>query len=254
MTFSFSDLAGIFWILAFPALCHIANTWTSYTKTTPITPRQTGQYIKKPIKPVKSNRGDYTNNIIKLELDELYKKEYAITHVPIKPHKTSQQVKPAIRAVPVIEIMQDAWKPAVTLASPWVSPCCILPMKPKPAPIKMQSKKPISAPMPAISKPAKFKKARKPRISTIIKPDAEELKLLRVNSGYKLRLTWIELAHLKTLAVKHGVDDWLSLVDSKLSYEENKAAFVQNFGALDSDEDMVQKYQNYQGMAQDYYT
>lgn len=214
--------------MAFPALCHIANILNGRNRgiTTPRTPSQTRQYIKKPIKPVKSNRADYTKPQIKIKPEIL----------PI--------IKPIIKTAPV-KYTPEVSKSAVTLARSWVPICCILPKKPKPMP--------LSKPALVIVKPGKFKKARKPRISAIIKPDAEELKLLRINSGYKLRLTWIELAWLKTLAVKRGVDDWLSLVDSKLSYEENKANFVQNFGALNSDNELMQKYKDYQDMARDEY-
>ena len=103
-------------------------------------------------------------------------------------------------------------------------------------------------PIETIEKTAKFSKIRRPRVSSIIKPDKEELKQLRDNNGGRSGLTWIELAQLKTLSAKQGVDDWLSLVDSKLNYEENKGNFIQLHGSQDSDNELLQKYERYEAM------
>ena len=230
MTFAFSDLLGIAWILAFPILLHILNIFSGRNKGISLPPTESWatNYLKTLEYTAKSNRGDYKNPQIKVK------------HIiQVKP-----QIKPTpiIRAAPVTYTPQDK-KPSVTLTRDWAPTCCILPTKPKSAPIQ------ISAPIHVISKPAKFLKARKPRKSIIIKPDTEELKTIRMNAGYKLKLTWIEIAWLKTHAIRRGIDDWLSLIDSTLSYEENKLNLQTQYGAVNSDSELVQKYKNYSDMA-----
>lgn len=235
MTFAFSDLLGLAWILAFPVFLHIINAFNGRNRgiTAPRTEPQTRQYIK-----IQRKRAISQPEHSKLSQDlrELRKAEYVITHKPLE-HKMSAPVT----------YTPEVSKPAVTLARDWAPICCILPAKAKPAPIQ------ISTPVHIIKKVGKFLKARKSRISLIIKPDKEELKTLRINAGYKLKLTWIELAWLKTHAVRRGIDDWISLIDSKLSYGENKLNIAQQYGAQDSDGELMQRYKDSADRARDYY-
>jgi len=65
----------------------------------------------------------------------------------------------------------------------------------------------------------------------------------------KVKLTYIELMHLKNTAIKAGANDWISMIDTTLSYEENKRIMLQNFGHVDTDNEMMAKYKNYEEMA-----
>ncbi len=174
--------------------------------------------------------------------------EIIIKPTIIKPVTQSKPV-PIIRAALVTYTPQGK-KPAVTLARPWVPVCCILPKRIAPA------KQQIYAPMPAVSKPAKFKKARKPRAPSFEKLTHEDISDLKAHLSIDIfkRLNYFELAHLKTAATKRGIDDWVSLLDSRLSYEENKLNLIQQYGAHESDSDLMQKYRDYQDLARQEYT
>lgn len=235
MPFVFSDLMGIAWIFAFPVFLHILNYFSGRNIgiTAPSSELRTHQTTNKTAKPIRTHPERF--------------KELPIKVKPVIQIKPQIDVKPVTQArtAPVM-YTPEVSKPAVTLTQNWAPICSRLPIKPKPA---IQT----SAHVHVIKKVGKFLKARKPRKSILVKPDKEELKALRINSGYKLKLTWIELAWLKTHAIRRGIDDWISLIDSKLSYDENKLNLVQQFGAQYTDDELMQKYQNYQDMAQDEY-
>ncbi len=239
MTFAFSDLLGLAWIFAFPAFLHIINAYNGRNRgiTVPRSPVERIDIPKTQRKPVKSNRGEYSEPHIKVKPEITYTTE-----------RTRDKIK--IVPAPVKYTPQDTRAPAVTLARPWVTVCCILPKRIAPA------KQQIYAPMPAVSKPAKFKKARKPRAPSFEKLTHEDISDLKAHLSIDIfkRLNYFELAHLKTAATKRGIDDWVSLLDSRLSYEENKLNLIQQYGAHESDSDLMQKYRDYQDLARQEYT
>ncbi len=61
----------------------------------------------------------------------------------------------------------------------------------------------------------------------------------------------MQLAYLKTNAIKRGIDDWISLVDAHLSYDENKHNFDKLFGSINSDNELMIKYEKCEGMRND---
>lgn len=103
-------------------------------------------------------------------------------------------------------------------------------------------------------KPVKLKKARnknrQPNFITLTKEEISDLKHLLGFDVFK-KPTVIQLAYLKTNAIKKGIDDWISLIDSNLSYEENKLNFENSFGTLNSDNELMAKYDRYENMLND---
>lgn len=102
---------------------------------------------------------------------------------------------------------------------------------------------------------AKFAKIRKPRISTVEKltrADRAQIKNLLSRDIHK-KMTSMELIHLKNFAVKQGVDDFISQIDSTLNYGENKTLMEQAHGRIDSDNALLNKYNDYEEQANNYY-
>lgn len=54
-----------------------------------------------------------------------------------------------------------------------------------------------------------------------------------------------------TVLEKIGIDDKISHIDSALTYEENKELITRNFGRVDSDKEMMDKYNRYSDMSKD---
>ncbi len=132
---------------------------------------------------------------------------------------------------------------------------CTKPQQPKPQisvhPVKTETKKNVS--MHDVL--AKFAKIRKPRISTVQKltrADKAQIKNLLSKDIHK-KMTSMELIHLKNFAVKQGVDDFVSQIDSTLSYGENKILMEQAHGRIDSDSALLHKYNDYEEQANNYY-
>lgn len=224
MAFAFSDLFGLVWVFIFPAFLHILNAYNGRNSgiTAPRLESRTYQ-------PIKTQRKRAIS----------HPEKYRTSKIIIKPEI---KAKPEIKIKPVTQINRtpvsytpETKKPSVTLARPWIPVCCILPMK---------------------VKPAKFKKARKPRAPSFEKLTKEDISNMKAHLSTDIfkRLNYFELAHLKTAATKRGIDDWISLIDSRLSYEENRANLTAQYGAQDSDSELMQKYRDYTDMARDEYT
>ncbi len=232
MTFVFSDLLGLAWIFAFPIFLHILNAYNGRNRgiTVPRMQSHARQYVKIPIKPVKSNRHEYSEPRIK-----------AKPEVKIK-------TTPTTKAAPVKYMPQDN-KPAVTLARDWAPICCILPTKPKPAPIK------INLPI-AVIKPTKFRKTRnsyrKATYLPLTNQDKTDMARLLGKDIFK-KINYMSICWLKTRATKAGIDDWISLLCSNSSYEDNKKNLYRNFGAPNSEDELMQKYKDFSDMARDEY-
>ena len=106
-----------------------------------------------------------------------------------------------------------------------------------------------------ILKAVKLKKVRaktNPAFERLTDEDIKDLKRLLMPDIFK-RFSYISLAWLKTKAIRQGIDDWISLIDSHLSYEENKSNLVKMFGAIESDKELMTKYQTYSDMSKDFY-
>lgn len=234
MPFAFSDLLGFAWIFAFPAFLHILNYVSGRNRgiTAPRSPVQTQQYIKNPVKFVKSNRSDYIKPQIKIKPEIKVKPAPLVNHAPVK-------------------YTPDTWKPAVTITQNWAPICSRLPIKTKPAQIQITK-------VPIIIKPAKFKKARNyNRVAKFLKltiNDELDLKRLLGIDIYK-HIPYMSICWLKTFAIKSGIgiDDWISLIDSRASYKNNLETLQKNYGAGYSEDELTERIKKYQDMAQDFY-
>ena len=61
----------------------------------------------------------------------------------------------------------------------------------------------------------------------------------------------MQLAYLKTEIRKKDIDDWISQISSKDSFEENIENIEKKFGSTTNDNALMAKYERYEGMCND---
>ncbi len=149
-----------------------------------------------------------------------------------------------------IEIKESVKAPVYPLMEPTL-------LSHAPKPLKVFT---ITEPAAITEKSAKnpkpqLKKAKninyKPNFERLTQTDITDLKAF--NPDIFKNLTYIQISFLKAMAVKEGVDDWISHIDSEISYEENKENIISLFGHTDTDKELLIKANKYDAVAVEYY-